>query len=295
MHPQISFHTTVLIPGPPSSPTSVDSGSFSLWPLRSVSAVSCWGLRSSSHFYSAPLVTEALLFPLVRSIPHCSCSFLTFSCWRRLRWWAGELESKEERKEFILWYFGNWNPGRSLRTWLEAKMLVSPVTEWSEAGLFLSQHCDPCLVGSCQHQWCAVGSEVPLIHLLPAALWEERDNRRISSTARNLSEIEQSTVEHNTYHITRLCAWELLPWHLEVTIPRVAVLLNCPPSHSSRLVALKLLIWSLTTISFIPAAELWEKKKKSSISLKTDAASVLSRSIKYVKYGLCIMLILVKF
>lgn len=47
-------------------------------------------------------------------------------------------------------------------------------------------------------------------------------------------------------------------------------------AHSSRLVALKLLIWSLTTISFIPAAELGGKKK-SSILLKTDAASVLSR------------------
>lgn len=68
--------------------------------------------------------------------------------------------------------------------------------------------------------------------LLSAVLWEERDNRIISSTARNLSEIEWSTVEHNTSHITRSCAWELLSGHSEVAIPPVTVLFNCPPFPS---------------------------------------------------------------
>ena len=77
-----------------------------------------------------------------------------------------------------------------------------------------------------------VQRNLSFIRLLSAMLWEERDNRRISSTARNLSEIEQSTVEHNTYHIMRSCAWELLSGHLEVAIPPVAVLLNCPPFPS---------------------------------------------------------------
>lgn len=45
--------------------------------------------------------------------------------------------------------------------------------------------------------------------LLSAALWEERDNRGISAV-RNLSEIGQSRVEYNTYHIMRPYAWELL-------------------------------------------------------------------------------------
>lgn len=167
MHPQIHFHTNPFIPGASSSPSSADRGSSSRWHFQSLSAVSCWGQRSSSHLSSAPLVTKALSFLPVRPVPDCSCGFLALSCWRRLRWWDGELESKEERREFILWYFGSWNPGRSLRTWLEAKMLGSPVTERSEAGLFLSQHCGPCLLGSCQHQWCAVGSEEPLLHSSP--------------------------------------------------------------------------------------------------------------------------------
>lgn len=167
MHPQIPFHPSPFIPGPSSSPSSAERGSSSQRHLLSVSAVSCWGLKISSHLSSALMVTEALLFLLVGPVRDCSCSFLTLSCWRRLRWWAGELESKEERREFILWNFGSWNPGRSLRTWLEAKMLRSPVTERSEAGLFLSQHCGPCLVRSCQHQWCVVDSWEPLLHSSP--------------------------------------------------------------------------------------------------------------------------------
>lgn len=110
-------------------------------------------------------------------------------------------------------------------------MLGSPVTEQSEAGLFLSQHCGPCLAASIGDvQW--VQTNLSFTRLLSAVLWEERGNRRISSTARNLSEIERSTVEHNTYHIMRSCAWELLLGHLEVTIPPVTVLLNCPPFPS---------------------------------------------------------------
>lgn len=104
--------------------------------------------------------------------------------------------------------------------------------------------------------------------LLPAALWEESDNRGISSTARNLSELELSMERPGSY------SWDILRLQLLLPLSSSTVL---PYPHSSRIVALELLIWSLAAVSFIPAAEFEKENLKSSISLKTDAASVLSR------------------